>query len=412
MAGGATPARPVTPELRRTCLLLLGTAAGYALLMAANPVRASLRDGLRCLRRYRQIWLLPVFCNVAHAVYNLGLRWYGTLVTPGSPPLFRALDSWQPPAWREVLAQSLLPAFEGGAAPFNCLVTTFPLSALAALLLLVNWRDCHGITGRALRRRLGVVPGLLVQVGLIVSGLAAVGKPMFFGGGLLRLNTYYETTLLLRTGEIINGLGFIFEYLLGVALQIYLILLCYSWVRGLTFDYPALRRFALRRFAFVVRWALVMVALSTIGINLPLVAGTFPSRWNTIEGAVVGAVIWFSRWLLAIVPLLFCSMQITLVFHNETLRKAFARHIRFLRRHAERTAWLAMVAGTHFLILVGVNSFLLGALGERSWPAAVWSVLLYPLLWSTLAAWLLASWVCLFRRCELGRPEAEELVAY
>ena len=230
--------------------------------------------------------------------------------------------------------------------------------------------------------------------------------------GLPRLNVYFGAVELLRAGEIINWLSSIFEYLIGVGLQIYLILLCFAWLRGLTFDFDSLRRFALRRFAFVVRWALVMILLSSIGINLPLLAGTFPLQPDAIEGAWIGAAVWFSRWLLAIVALLFCSMQITLVFHNESLHEALADHIRFLRRHGERVGWLSVVAGTHFLVLVGVNAFLLRALGELSWPSAIWSVLFYPVLWSGLAAWLLASWVCLFRRCEIDQPHAEELVVF
>ncbi len=58
---------------------------------------------------------------------------------------------------------------------------------------------------------------------------------------------------------------FLFEYLLGVGVQIYLILLCYAWIRGMTFDFDGLRRFALRRFAYVVQWAVVVLAISRSG---------------------------------------------------------------------------------------------------------------------------------------------------
>ena len=401
----------MTPELRRTCLLLIGAAVGYGLLMACNPVQPSLRDGVRCLRRYRQIWLLPMLCNVAHTLYGLGVRWWESVSTPGSAPLFHPLDAWQPPPWREVLTSSLLPVFEGTAAAYNCLVTAFPVSAVAALLFLVNWRGYHGTTGGALRRRLGLSGGLLVQTGLMACAAAALCKPVLFGG-LPRLNAYFGSATLLRAVEVINWLSFVFEYRLGVGLQIYRILRCVAWVRGLTFTFDGLRRFALRRFAFVVSWALVMILLSSLGINLPLLAGTFPLQAEAVEGAWIGAVVWFSRWMLAVVALLFCSMQITLVFHNETLRQAFGNHIRFLRRHAERVGWLSLVAGVHFLLLVGLNAFLLRALGELSWPAGMWSVLFYPVLWTALAAWLLASWVCLFRRCELDKADAEELVVF
>ncbi len=401
----------MTPDLRRTCLLLVGAAIGYGLLMAYNPVQPSLRDGVRCLRRYRQIWFLPMICNVIHTLYGLGVRWWESVSVPDAAPLFRPLDAWQPPAWREVLASSLLPVFEGTAAAYNCLITAFPVSAVAALFFLMNWKGYHATAGGALRRRLGLAGGLLVQAGLIACAAAALCKPALFGG-LPRLNAYLGAVALVRAGEIVNWLSFVFEYLLGVGLQIYLILLSFAWIRGLTFTFDGLRRFALRRFAFVVRWALVMIVLSSLGINLPLLAGTFPLQPDAVEGAWIGAVVWFARWLLAVVALLFCSMQITLVFHNETLRQAFGNHVRFLRRHGERVGWLSLVAGVHFLVLVGLNAFLLRALGESSWPAGVWSVLFYPVLWTALAAWLLASWVCLFRRCEVDKADTEELVAF
>ena len=398
-------------DWQRTGFLLLGTVVGYGLLMRFNPVRPSLRDGWRCLRRYPQIWLLPTACNVAHALYGLGMRWLESRAVPGAPPLFRTPDAWQPPPWREVLTSSLLPAFEGAAAPFNCLTTVYPLSALVAVLFFLNWGGYHTLVRGALVRRLGLWMGALVYAGLTVCAAAALCKPVFFGG-LTRLNAFFGAVALVRTGEIINWASFVFEYVAGVGLQIYLVLLCFAWVRGLSFHFDSLRRFALRRFAFVVRWALVMIGLSSLGINLPLVADAFAQRGQTIEGAWVGAAVWFSRWLLAVVALLFCSMQITLIFHNESLRQATLDHVTLLRRHGERVGWLVVTAGLHFLLLVGVNAFLLRALGEQSWPAAVWSVLFYPVCWTALAAWLLASWVCLFRRCEIGKPDVEELVVF
>ena len=42
----------------------------------------------------------------------------------------------------------------------------------------------------------------------------------------------------------------------------------------------------------------------------------------------------------------------------------------------------------------------------------VGSGVIHPVLWTTLASWLLASWVCLFKRCESGRADAEELVRF
>ena len=141
----------------------------------------SLRDGARCLRRYPQLWILPVVCNLVHAVYGLGVRWLEAASVPNVGPLFRPLESWQPPPWREVLTSSLLPAFEGAAASYNCLITAFPLSAIAALLFLVNWHGYHATVSRALRRRLGIFGGSLVQLGVMTCALGALCKPALFG---------------------------------------------------------------------------------------------------------------------------------------------------------------------------------------------------------------------------------------
>ena len=36
---------------------VLGFCAGYIMVMLFNPVRQPLRDGLRCIARYKRIWL-------------------------------------------------------------------------------------------------------------------------------------------------------------------------------------------------------------------------------------------------------------------------------------------------------------------------------------------------------------------
>ena len=36
---------------------LLGLLAGYALVMLFNPIRLALRDGFRCIMRFKRIWL-------------------------------------------------------------------------------------------------------------------------------------------------------------------------------------------------------------------------------------------------------------------------------------------------------------------------------------------------------------------
>ena len=50
-------------------------------------------------------------------------------------------------------------------------------------------------------------------------------------------------------------MAFIFEYLFGVYIQVYLITVCLAWIKGLSFGEEDLFRFAMRRFSYVLEWA-------------------------------------------------------------------------------------------------------------------------------------------------------------
>ncbi len=297
------------------------------------------------------------------------------------------------------------------AAVFSYVVTPFPLSVLVALCFLVNWRGYQGVVGRGLRTRFGRVGGLAIHGGLTVAAAAALLKPVLYVG-LTGLNVYLGAADLLRWGMVVNVVGFLFEYLLGIGVQVYLIGLCYVWVRGITFDFDRMRRFALRRFASVGRWAAVVLGISTAGINGPLLVKVFQPAGQTEPPAWIERTMSVTHWLLAAVLVAFCSLQIRLAFHNETLRAAGVDHFRLLRRHGLHVGWLVAVAGMHFFVLAAANGVLSKALGSWTWPAALWSLLVYPVLWTVLASWLLASWVCLYKRCETGRADADELVPY
>ena len=387
---------------------MVGATAGYLVVIATNPARPSLRDGLRCLRRYPRVFLLPASFALVHAGFHLWVRAYESWTVPGVPPIISFWTGWQPPAWAEVLTASWLPTGESSAAIFNCVATTFPLSAVWAALFLGNWRGSQALLARGLRRRFGWVPGTMIHLGLALCAVAALCKPFLFGG-LQQINLYLGAASLDRVGEITNWLSFLFEYLLGVSVQIYLVSLCYAWIRGLSFDFESLRRFTLRRFVFVVKWALVVVAISSVGINGPLVIASFQSPDHRLEPA---GLILATRWFLTATLPVFCAMQILLIFHNESLRRALVDQARLWARHGWHLAWFLVVVALHFFLLEAANALLPVALGPWSWPAAAWNLILHPLLWSGLASWFLVSWVCLFQRCERNRPDADELVNF
>ncbi len=395
----------------RLWLLTAGALAGYAVVMWTNPVRASLRDGLRCLRRHPQIWLLPASFALAHSAFRFWCHEYEARVIPNAPPALVPWTGWQPPPWGETVAASSLPAVESTAAIFNCIVTTFPLSAVGAALFLANWRDYQLALYGALRRRLGKFAGFVGHLGLVISAAAAVCKPILFGG-LPGLNVYLGAPILLRAGVVVDSLSFVFEYLLGVGVQIYLILLAFAWIRGLTFDFDGLRRFALRRFAFVVKWAAVVIVFSGLGINLPLLVGGFQSASDPATAEGINRTIHVARWLLSGGLLLFCSVQIFLIFHNESLARAVGDHFRLVGRYGGHMGWLMGIMTIHFFGLAVGDAFVPSAAGAWTWIGAAWSLLVYPVLWTALAGWFVASWVCLFRRCEQERPDLDELIPF
>src|ERR1043165_173613 len=76
-----------------------GALVGYLLVLFTNPVRASLRDGLRCVRRYSMLWITLGAFGFAYALFQLALRIYFFCVLPPAdrPPFLWARDAWRDP---------------------------------------------------------------------------------------------------------------------------------------------------------------------------------------------------------------------------------------------------------------------------------------------------------------------------
>lgn len=414
--------------------LVCGAFGGYLLLMFTNPVRPSLRDGLRCIRRYSTLWITLGVFGFASALFQLGLRIYFFKVLPFEE---RPSFVWMRAAWRDAnlwlhgskesvwylppnalhdaVHESPLPALESVAGIFNCVFSTFPIAALAALLLLVNWQGHHTVMFRALRNRFGGF-GWVVYAGVVLCALAAVAKPLLYvapqiivanGGGPAAQLTWFQWA------PVVAWFGFLFEYLFGVCMQIYLILLAYVWVRGLTFTHSHLLDFAIRRCSFVLKWALVVMLLSSLLIDLPLILKNFdafrawfPDTPDLLEGRQR-----LARTVLAVVLLFWSTVQITLIFHSEALLKALRDHLHFVVRHAWPFAWFVIIATLHFYLFQIAQGLVLRGLGEETAAGVAWS-LVAPWAKAVIAAWLLASWVCLFKRCDTGCSEAEDLIRF
>jgi len=404
----------ITPSLQHsnTSLHLLaltrlypiaGLLAGYLLVMLANPVRRALRDGFRCIARYERVWLTFALLGFAYFVFQF--------VTFSSVPSPSEIDfaeiiafsnwNWSPLAdvWHEVP----LPTIESVAGIFDNATTTYPLSALAAILFLVNWRGLHRTFWRALSKlyRWWSIPIYLV---FLVSTLAALLKPLVYWR-LPAWNNQVSTAHLLKISASIDALSFIFEYLAGVYIQVYLITVCLAWIKGLSFREGALFAFAMRRFSYVLEWAGIIVVVSMLVLRLPMLLAYFINVPNVLDYLPLQRV-FMSGFILA-----FCSVQISLVLHNETLREAFRAHRQLLWRDFRRLAWFCLICGLNFFLILVIDAMVRSAIADRAAAMIVWKSI-FVFLRALVTGWLLASWVVLFRQCESGRIAQENWIRY
>ena len=247
---------------------VLGVCGGYALVMFFNPVRHSLGDGFRCIGRYKRIWISFALLGFGYFVFQFvtftPIRNWADL----DLNQITSLPRWYWPGLVEVWRETPLPALEGVAGIFDNATTTYPLSVLAAVFMLVNWRGLHGALLRALWKRYRFW-GYFTYLILLLSGLASLLKPIVFWR-LPEWSGLVPAAGLLRISATLDATAFVFEYLLGVYIQVYLITVCLAWIKGVSFEEGELFRFAMRRFSYVLEWAGIVVAVSVLIVRLPL----------------------------------------------------------------------------------------------------------------------------------------------
>jgi hypothetical protein len=405
--------------------LVCGAIGGYLLVMCTNPVRASLRDGARAIRRYSALWLTLGLFAFGDALFQLALRTYYAFALPaGERPAFSwSRSAWnEPDLWLSGTSESIwwLPrgeflaavrdaaplALDSLAGLFNCLITTFPISAVAGVLFLINWQGHQGVLWRALRKRFRHF-AVGVHGAIVICAVAAVAKPIVYATA-----GYLPADLWLHWSPVVVWLSFLFEYLFGVCIQIYLILLAYVWVRGLTFTGQHLLDFAIRRFSYVVKWVALLMLLSTLFIDLPLILKNFaPFESYFPEQVVLDFRMKAARVALAMFILITATMQITLTFHSESWRKALRDHLRFMVRNWWPFSWFLLIAAAHFFALQVLDLSVARGVGEGTALWVAWT-LLFPWIAALVGGWLLASWVCVFKRCDTGRAQSDNWMRY
>lgn len=382
---------------------LIGFLGGYIIVLLFNPVRLALRDGFRCLLRYKRVWLTFVLLGFAYFVFQFSTFTPIQSTSDFDLTQITSLATWHWPTFIDVWQEAPLPALEGVAGIFDNATTTYPLSAIAAVLMLLNWRGLHGAMVRALHKRFRFA-GYLIYVVLLFSAIAALIKPIVYWalplwGGLL------PAAELLQVSASIDAFAFIFEYLLGVYIQVYLITVCFAWIRGLSFEEGELFRFAMRRFSYVLEWAGLVVLVSALIVRLPLLLAYFMNIPDVLD------YLPFERAIMCGMIITFCSVQISLALHNETLREAFRAHREFVRNNLSRVGWFLLICLLHFFFLTVMDAIVRGAIADRLFAKIVWESL-FVLLRGFVTGWLLASWVCLFRRGETGDVYKQTWIEY
>ena len=382
---------------------LLGVCGGYAIVMLFNPVREALRDGFRCIARFKRIWLTFVLLGFAYSVFQFAT--FTPIQNSADLDLNQvtSLPSWYWPRLAEVWRETPLPALEGVAGIFDNATTTYPLSVVAAVLMVVNWRGLHGALVRALRKRYRFWSYFIYLI-LLLSALASLFKPIVFwrlpewGGAV-------PAAGLLQISATVDAVAFIFEYLFGVYIQVYLITVCLAWVKGVSFEEGELCRFAMRRFSYVLKWAGIVVLVSTLIVRMPLLLAYFMHIPNVLDYLPLERVV-MSGLIIA-----FCSVQISLALHNETLGAAIRAHRQFIGANAHRVGWFLFICAMHFFFIMACDAIARAAITDRLVVLFLWKCIFVSLR-GLITGWLLASWVCFFRQCETDRVDWESRVRY
>jgi len=155
----------------------------------------------------------------------------------------------------------------------------------------------------------------------------------------------------------------------------------------------------------VLEWAGIVVAVSTLIVRLPLVLAYFTNIPGVLDYLPI------ARVLMSGLIIAFCSVQISLALHNETLIEAMRAHGQFVRHNAGRLGWFLVICAVHFFAIMLCDAIMRSAIADRLGALFLWKFS-FAFLRGMVTGWLLASWVCLFRHCETRRIHQEKCIQY
>src|SRR3954462_8202661 len=97
----------------------LGLFAGYLIVLFFNPIRLALRDGLRCILRFKRVWLTFALLGFAYSVFQFAT--FTPIQSASDIDLSQvtSVGTWNWPRLVEVWRETPLPALEGVAGIFD-----------------------------------------------------------------------------------------------------------------------------------------------------------------------------------------------------------------------------------------------------------------------------------------------------
>src|SRR5207248_8045984 len=108
-----------------------------------------------------------------------------------------------------------------------------------------------------------------------------------------------------------------------------------------------------------------------------------------------------ARVLMSILIIAFCSVQISLALHNETVIEAMRAHSLFIRRNAVRLGWFLVICGIHFFCIMVCDAIVRSAIADRLGALFLWK-LSFAFIRGVIPGLLFASCVGLCCHCDIG----------
>ena len=213
--------------------------------------------------------------------------------------------------------------------------------------------------------------GYLIYLVVLLSALASPAEADRFLAAAGMGHGHDRERTCFKLPPTVDAVAFIFEYLFGVYIQVYLITVCLAWIKGLSFSEGDLFRFAVRRFSYVLKWAGIVVIVEHAHRAAAAAPGLFRRSCPDVLDYLP-----VERFLMSALIIAFCSVQISLVLHNETSARRLPRASgNLFGRNLFRFGWFLLICALHYFFLIACDAIVRGAIADRLVGVIVWKII-------------------------------------